>query len=98
MKGSTGFRTRDCYRSRQCNEGCQARKSETDSEMNVYGSDRVEDARNFVVRWGVLDVAVPLRDSGNRGGIRSEEHTSKVAAPSDDPAPRSEERRVGKEC
>ena len=55
--------------------------------MNVYGSDRVEDARNFVVRWGVLDVAVPLRDSGNRGGIRSLPNASKVAAPSDDPAP-----------
>ena len=55
--------------------------------MNVYGSDRVEDARNFVVRWGVLEVAVPLRDSGNRGGIRSLPNASKVAAPSDDPAP-----------
>jgi two-component system sensor histidine kinase HydH len=55
--------------------------------MNVYGSNRVEDARKFVVRWGVLEIAVPVCDSGNRGGIRSLPNASKVAAARDDPAP-----------
>jgi hypothetical protein len=36
--------------------------------MNVYGSNRVEDARKFVVRWGVLEIDVPVCDIENRGG------------------------------
>jgi hypothetical protein len=28
--------------------------------MNAYSSSQVEDARSLVVRWGVLEIAVPV--------------------------------------